>query len=128
MNNFNVSEIEKLLNASDYEDSSKINPELYSVIYSLGRDAENEEEYQYAFDILLSLCDRKAQNVRVYAILAMSLLAVIHRRLEREKVESIIKKEWENADKKGKATIQDAVNDINHALNWNLRLYGNCEK
>ena len=120
MNNFKTAEVEQLLDAPDYEDNSIINPELFSMIYSLGRDAENEEEYQYALNILLSLCDRKAQRVRIRAILAISLLAIYHRRLEREKIEPIIKREWEIADDESKITIQDAIDDINHAMNWNM--------
>ena len=122
MNGFKVTEIEQLLNAPDYEDSNQINPELYSAIYSLGRDTKNEEEYQYAFNILLSLCDRKARRVRAYAILAMSLLAVTQGRLERERVEPIIKREWETTNEENKSTIQDAVDDINHLLHWNIKL------
>ena len=120
MNNFKTAEVEQLLDAPDYEDNGVINPELFSMIYSLGRDAESEEEYQYALNILLSLCDRKAQRVRVSAILAISLLAIYHKRLEREKIEPIIKREWEIADDESKITIQDAIDDINHAMNWNM--------
>jgi len=120
VNNFKTAEVEQLLDAPDYEDNGVINPELFSMIYSLGRDAENEEEYQYALNILLSLCDRKAQRVRVSAILAISLLAIYHKRLEREKIEPIIKREWEIADDESKITIQDAIDDINHAMNWNM--------
>jgi len=120
VNNFKTAEVEQLLDAPDYEDNSIINPELFSMIYSLGRDAENEEEYQYALNILLSLCDRKAQRVRAMAILAISLLAIYHRRLKREKIEPIIKREWEIADDESKITIQDAIDDINHAMNWNI--------
>ena len=120
MNNYKTAEVEQLLSAPDYEDNSLINPELYSMIYSLGRDAENEEEYQYALNILLSLCDRKAQRVRTKAILAISLLAIKHERLERGRIEPIIKNEWKIADDESKATIQDAIDDINHALKWNM--------
>ena len=122
MNHFNKTEIEQLLCAPDYEDSSQINSELYAAMYSLGRDAENEEEYQYAFAVLISLCSRKAQRVRVWAILSMSILAVLHSRLDRSIVEPIIIREWETATEENKATIQDAVDDINHALKWNLIL------
>lgn len=75
-----------------------------------------------AFDILLSLCNRKARSVRAYAILAMSLLAVMRGRLEREIVEPIIKREWETTDARNKSTIETAVDDINFALKWNMTL------
>ena len=120
MNNYKTEEVEQLLAAPDYEDNSLINPELYSAIYSLGRDVENEEEYHYALNILLSLCDRKAQRVRAKAILAISLLAIKHKRIEREIIEPIVKRKWEIADNESRAIIQDAVSDINHAMNWNM--------
>ena len=120
VNNFQIAEIEQLLNAPNYDNDSLINPELYSMIYSLGRDVESEEEYQYALNVLLSLCDRKSQRVRAKAILAIGLLAVYHKRLERERIELIIKKGWAIANEESKATIQDAIDDINHSLNWNM--------
>jgi len=120
VNNYKTEEVEQLLAAPDYEDNSLINPELYSAIYSLGRDVENEEEYHYALNILLSLCDRKAQRVRAKAILAISLLAIKHKRIEREIIEPIVKRKWEIADNESRAIIQDAVSDINHAMNWNM--------
>ena len=120
MNNYKTEEVKQLLAAPDYEDNNLINPELYNAIYSLGRDVENEEEYHYALNILLSLCDRKAQRVRAKAILAISLLAIKHKRIEREIIEPIVKRKWEIADNESRAIIQDAISDINHAMDWNM--------
>ena len=120
MNNFKTVEVEQLLDTPDYEDNDLINPNLLSMIYSLGRDAENEEEYQYALNILLFLCDRKSQRVRANAILAISMLAINHKRLEYEIIRPIIKKTWEVADDESRATIQDAVDDINFAMKWKI--------
>ena len=120
MNNFKMTEIEQFFNAPDYDDDNLINSEFFGVIYSLGRDAENDEEYRYALNLLLSLCDRKSQRVRTRAIIAISLLAIKHKRLERERVEPIIIREWEIADDENKATIRDAIDDINNAMKWNM--------
>jgi len=121
VNNFKTVEIEQIINAPDYADDSFISSELFGVIYSLGRDAENEEEYQYALNLLLSLCDRKAPRVRAYAILGLGLIAMNHGYLlERERIESIIKNEYEAANEENKSTIRDAIGDINYALKWNM--------
>ena len=121
MNNFKTVEMEQIINTPDYADDELISSELFGVIYSLGRDAESEEEYQYALNLLLSLCDRKAPRVRAYAILGISLLAMNHGYLlERERIEPIIKNEYEAANEENKPTIQDAIRDINYALKWNI--------
>ena len=86
-NNFETERIEHLLNEPDSADSEVINPALYDAIYSLGRDAQSYEEYRYALDILLNLCLRDAERVRVQSILAISILSLTHKQLRREGVE-----------------------------------------
>lgn len=119
MNNFKVKEIEAILNAGKDE---KINPDILGTVYSLGRDAENDEEYDYAFNMLLEIYENASDRVRVFVILAFSLLAVYHKRLDRKIVEPIIMREWHIADSINKSTIQNAVDDINYTLKWNLHL------
>ena len=120
MNNFSVEEIEQVITAVPNEE---ITPELSSVIYCLGRDAENEEEYDYAFSKLLELYERKNETVKAQVIQAFSLLAVLKndiKKLDKSIVEPLILSAHSTAVGANKFTIQDAIDDINHSLNWNI--------
>lgn len=119
MNGFNIEEIETIINLGKDE---KVNPDILGVIYSLGRDVENDEEYEYAFNQLLKIYENASDKVRAYVILAFSLLAVTYGKLKRKIVEPIIIREWYIAKGCNKMTIKDAVDDINNSLNWNLNL------
>lgn len=126
MNNFDKEKIEQIINLSDSESDNDIPQELYGVIYSLGRDAENEEEFDYALDLLLRLCERKNARVRSQAILGISLLSLnaeFNRKLNRATIEPIIIREWKNAvgdDIRGAIAV--AADDINLALGWYIPL------
>ncbi len=121
MNEFNTQEIERILGFSDTEADEGIPQEIFGVIYSLGRDAENGEEAEYAYQHLLSLCDGKNAGVRAYAILGLSLL-VTKRRPDREILEPIIKREWKKRTNKTAGTLRDAVDDFSYFLGWNIQL------
>ena len=73
---FNYDEIEATLNYPDTDDNRSVPKEVFDVIYSLGRDAQTEEEAVYAYKTLLSLCDRESGHVRGYAVLALSMLSL----------------------------------------------------
>lgn len=122
MNHFDEKEIKRIMEMPDSEADEKIPAELSGIIYCLGRDAESGDEFSYAYSLLLELCRRKNARVRAQAILGLSLLAVFHRKLERKVVEPIILQEWAAAAPENKHMIQDAVDDINFALGWNLKL------
>ena len=120
MNNFRVEEIEQVITSVPDEE---ITSELISVIFCLGRDAENEEEYDYAFSKLLELYERKNATVKAQVIQAFSLLAVLKqdiKTLDRAIVEPLILSANLSAAGINKSTIQDAIDDINHSLNWNI--------
>ena len=120
MNSFLVKEIEQVITAVPNEE---ITPELSSVIYCLGRDAENEEEYNYAFSKLLELYERDNETVKAQVIYAFSMLAILKKDikiLDRAIVEPFILSAKSNAVGTNKSTIQDAIDDINHSLNWNI--------
>lgn len=119
MNMFHTQEIERIISTASGEEMS---PHLSGVIYSLGRDAENDEEYEYAFQLLTSLSAHRSVFIVSMVILAYSLLALYHKRLDRKIVEPIIKKAWKSAEGNEKDRIQDAVDDINSALKWHLKL------
>lgn len=120
MNNFSVAEIEQIIQSvSDKE----TNPEIFSIIYCLGRDAENEEEYDYAFSKLLELYEMGNETVKAQVIQAFSLLAVLKKDikiLDRTIVEPLILSANSTAVGRNKQVIQDAVDDINDSLNWHL--------
>ena len=120
MNNFRVEEIEQVITSVPDEE---ITSELISVIFCLGRDAENEEEYDYAFSKLLELYERENETVKAQVICAFAMLAVLKKDikiLDRSIVEPLISSANSNAVGTNKSTIQDAIDDINHSLNWNI--------
>ena len=120
MNNFRVEEIDQVITSVPDEE---ITSELISVIFCLGRDAENEEEYDYAFSKLLELYERKNATVKAQVTQAFSLLAVLKqdiKTLDRAIVEPLILSANLSAAGINKSTIQDAIDDINHSLNWNI--------
>ena len=120
MNNFLVEEIEQVIKSVS---SKEVSPELSSVIFCLGRDAENEEEYDYAFSKLLELYERENETVKAQVINAFAMLAVLKKDikiLDRAIVEPLISSANSNAVGTNKSTIQDAIDDINHSLNWNI--------
>ncbi len=119
MNAFQTDKIASIIKLGSNEQT---NPKILSVIYSLGRDAANIEEYHFAFQSLLSIYEEATENVRAYVILACSLLAVSFQTLDRATVEPMILHEWNNANEKSKVIIQNAVEDINYMLNWQLSL------
>ena len=45
MNGFDIEEIETIINLGKDE---MVNPDISGIIYSFGRDVENDEEYEYA--------------------------------------------------------------------------------
>lgn len=119
INRFNTDEIDRVVSSAS---SESISPDLPGIIYSLGRDAENEEEFEYAFQLLASLSSHQSIHIVSMVILAFSLLAVYHKRLERGIAEPVIRKAWAAAEGLDKARIEDAVDDINDILKWNLKL------
>lgn len=126
MNNFDKEKIEQIINLPNSEFDDDIPQELYGVIYSLGRDAENEEEFDYALALLLELCGRKNARVRSQAILGISLLSLntqFNHKLDRATIESIIMREWKSAENSAiRSTIADAADDINFTLGWDISL------
>ena len=120
MNNFLVSEIEQIVKSAADKES---NPALFSVIYCLGRDAETEEEYDYAFSKLLKLYEMGDDAVKARVIQAFALLAVLKQDikiLDRSAVEPLILCACSCATGANKEIIQDAIDDINYILRWKL--------
>ena len=120
MNNFLVEEIERIIKATPNNEATI---ELSSVIFCLGRDAENEEEYDYAFSKLLELYKRDNETVKAWVIQAFSLLAVLKtdiKKLDISFVEPLILTAYSRSIGSNRATIQDAIDDINHSLNWSI--------
>lgn len=117
MNHFYIKEIEDILSRGYNEIH---NPDIMGVIYSLGRDAENNEEYQFAAGKLLQIFDGGTDGVRAYCILAFSLLAVSGFSLDRDRIAPLIIQERKRAEGKNLQIINDAIEDIEMALGWRL--------
>lgn len=120
MNGFDQETIEAIIKISENKQDDEIQHDIYGVIYSLGRDAENMEEFQYAYDKLLKLCKHTNPHVRAYSILALSLLAGSSI-VKQETVVPIIMEEWK-INKEYRGTIKDAVDDLKEKWKWNINL------
>lgn len=118
MNCFDLNAIERIIQAGIDEQN---NPEIMGVIYSLGRDAQNEEEYEYSYHKILRLYHLGTPGVRAYCVLGLSMMAIYHKKLD-ESVISIIEKELTQAEGKNLSIVKDAVEDINFAMGWNIRI------
>lgn len=114
---FDTGKMEPVISAAIHGD---LLPQLPGIIYSLGRDAQTPEEYDYAFRHLVALSASPSSYVHSMVILAFSLLAVFHGRLERQVVEPIIYQAWSKAQGMELQRIQEAVEDINERLDWGL--------
>lgn len=123
MNHFKVSEIEQIMNRSKCCSNDRdITKEIYDVIYSLGRDAENAEEYRYSYHLLTQLCEHCNPHVRAYAILGLALLRAEEGLFDRNKIQQILVREWnDNVDYK--STILDAAEDFHNRFGWNIELF-----
>lgn len=119
MNQFYTEKMESVVAAAA---GGQVPPELPGVLYSLGRDAETEEEYDWAFSLLMRLADHPSPHVVSLVILSLSLLAVFHGRLDREAAEPVIRRGWALAKGPDRGRIWDAVEDIRLSLGWDLTL------
>ncbi len=120
MNSFHVEEIERIIKAVREDEDGDCDG-LYSVIYSLGRDAENKEEYDFAFSKLTELFHIGNISVKARVVQAFSLLAVLKKEikiLDRACVEPLILSAYLRSSGSDRQIIQDAIDDINHSLNW----------
>ena len=120
MNGFDQETIETIIKKSEDKQDEELQHDIYGVIYSLGRDAENSEEFRYAYDKLLKLCKHTNPHVRAYSILALSMLAGSGI-LKKETILPIITDEWKK-NREYRGTIQDAVSDLNDWLKWDIDL------
>lgn len=117
MNRFHENEIEKIMDRGCDETH---NPDIMGVIYSLGRDAENEEEYQYSVQKLLQIFHDGTDGVRAYCILSFSLLAVSGFRLDRDRIVPLILRERKHAAGKNLSIINDAMEDLALSQQWSF--------
>jgi hypothetical protein len=106
MNDFCINEINSIINSTM---DKGLQPELASVIFSLGRDAENEEEYDFALSKLMELYERDSEDIKAQVIQALAMLAVLHKdikALNRSVVEPLILKTAATANSKNKSHKQ----------------------
>ena len=118
MNGFYTDEIEKILGFPDT--AERPDDEVFSVIFSLGRDAANWDEAKYAYDLLISLTEKKCQDVRVYALQALAIMALLKKKrmlkkiFDKKKVRSLILRELASCGENewAKGTLTDALSDL----------------
>ena len=114
MNGFLKEKIENIINSTDTE----LTPELAGVIFSLGRDAENEEEYDYAFEKLTKLFKRDNEDVRAQVIQAFGIMAMLKKDIkpfDKDYVMPLIQEALKTASKENQGIIMDAIDDINRS-------------
>jgi len=99
---------------------------IFNLPLALGENAENDEEYEYAFNVLVSLSERKNAQIRANAILGFAFLARTNGKLDKDIVLPIIKKVWRQNDIQNdtgkRGNIIAAVDDINQFLNWDINI------
>ena len=120
MNDFCINEINSIINSTM---DKGLQPELATVIFSLGRDAENEEEYDFAISKLMELYERDSEDIKAQVIQALAMLAVLHKdikALNRSVVEPLILEAAATVNSTNKQIIFDAMRDINQSRGWNL--------
>ena len=118
MNGFDFAHIEKTLQFPDTEERPE--QEVFSVIFSLGRDAANWDETKYAYDLLISLTEKKCQDVRVYALQALAIMALLKKKrmlkkiFDKKKVRSLILRELASCGENewAKGTLECALSDL----------------
>ena len=67
-NNFDIDRIEQIIKADDNEE------DLVSVVFGLGRDCQNQVEFEYAFNHLKNLSKNKSSSVRAFVALSFSMM------------------------------------------------------
>ena len=117
MTQFDTLSIDQIIKQGLNEET---NPQILGVIYSLGRDAENDEEYDYAVHMLLSIFEKGTAWIRANCILAFGMMAIYHRKLDEEIIRPLIEQEAATATGNNLSMIQDAVKDINFAMGWGI--------
>lgn len=113
MNGFLREKIEHIINSTS---DTELTPELAGVIFSLGRDAENEEEYDYAFEKLTKLYKRDNEDIKAQVIQAFGIMAVLKKDIKpfnKDYVMSFIQEALKTASKENRGIIMDAIDDIN---------------
>ena len=118
MNGFYTDYIEKTLQFPDTEE--RPGQEVFDVIFSLGRDAGNWDEVQYAYDLLISLTEKKCQDVRVYALASLGVMATLQKKrilkkiFNKKKVRSLIERERASCGENewARGTLECALSDL----------------
>ena len=128
MDGFYTDEIEKILGFPDT--AERPDDEVFSVIFSLGMDAENREEVEYAYNLLISLTEKKNADVRAYALSSLAIMDVQKKRkmlkniYDKKKVRSLILRELASCKENewAKGTLTDALSDlkIDRKFRWTL--------
>ena len=118
VNCFSTTEIDLILERSYNRESPE--QAVFNVIYCLGRDAENETEFHYAYSSLLKLLEHPNRDIRAYSILALSMLA-FHWPLDQDRIIPQIAEEWAAASEQRKGWLITAAEDL-QLLGWDIPL------
>ena len=114
-------DIAAILAFPDLGDNSHVPKAVFDVIYSLGRDAEDEEEAKYAYEQLIALCKRSSPHVRGYSLLSLGLLSQRWHKImtdDYDEVAAILLRELETGDAWELGQIEAARADFRQFLGW----------
>ncbi len=114
-------DIAAILDFPDLADNSHVPKAVFDVIYSLGRDAENEEEAQYAYEQLIALCKRSSPHVRGYSVMSLGLLSQRWHKVmqdDYDEVAAILLRELETGDAWELGQLEAARADFRQFLGW----------
>lgn len=124
VNHFKTEEIDRVISQVGFNESEDFYRALDSVVYSLGRDAENTEEAVYAYRLLMELSQHPNAHVRQAVITALANLATLRKKapLSEKEITALIHREWRAADDAEKAILLDAVEDLRRSRGWQIIL------
>ncbi len=124
VNRFRTEEIDRVLSQVGVNESEDFYRALDSVVYSLGRDAENTEEAVYAYRLLMELSQHPKAQVRQAVIGALGTMAARNKKapLSEKELTALIQREWSEADAVGKGILTDAMEDLRQSRGWQIAL------
>jgi hypothetical protein len=108
---FSKEDIFKIIERNQYD-------ELMVLPFNIG---ESFPDWEFAQEICIKLTKNEDADIRANAIMGLAYTARTKRKLSREIIIPIITKEYkENTQNKGE--IEDAIEDINIFLKWDIKI------
>ncbi len=124
VNRFQTEEIDRVLSQVGVNESEDFYRALDSVVYRLGRDAENTEEAVYAYRLLMELSQHPKSSVRMAVLRALGVIAVRHKKvpLSEAEIKDRLYAQWRQGDPAEKAVLKNVMEDLRQSRGWQFVL------